>query len=170
MPLLSGLRVARSSIHGYGVITTRAFARGEIVVEGDGVQYAEDADFDDTYALVLPGWDATGSDDPDAPQVYFDLTDQTRWINHACAPNTEIDSRYDAERGTVRAWWVATRDLAVGEELTYDYAFVGALAEPCACGAPTCRGLIVDDDPEELAEVPEALRAHLRIAPVRAAG
>lgn len=170
MPLLSGLRVARSSIHGYGVITTRPFARGEILVEGDGVQYSEDADFDDTYALVLPGWDATGGDDDDAPQVYFDLTDQTRWINHACAPNTEIDSRYDHERGTVRAWWVATRDLAVGEELTYDYAFVGALAEPCACGAPTCRGLIVDADPDELAAVPEPLRAHLRIDPVRAAG
>jgi hypothetical protein len=33
----------------------------------------------------------------------------------------------------------------------------------CACGAPTCRGLIVDTDPEELVEVPEHLRHLLRI-------
>ena len=169
MPLLSGLRVTHSSIHGYGVVTTRRFARGEIVVEGDGVLYREDDDFDDTYALVLPGWDATGHDDPEAAPVYFDLTDQTRWINHACDPNTEIDSRYDHERGAVRAWWVATRDIEIGEELTYDYAFVGALAQPCACNTPACRGLIVDHDPEELAAVPEELRHHLRPAAGRAA-
>jgi hypothetical protein len=170
MPLLPGLRVTRSSIHGYGVVTTRRFAQGEIVVYGEGVTYRADDDFDDTYALVLPGWGPDGDDDPDAPEVYFDLVDQTRWINHACEPNTEIDSRFDHERGQLLAWWVATRDIEPGEELTYDYAFIGALAEPCACGTAACRGLIVDHDPEELAEVPEHLRGHLRIAPARAAG
>lgn len=169
MPHLTGLRVTHSAIHGYGVITTRRFAKGEIVLEGDGVLYREDDEFDDTYALVLPGWGADGGDDPDAPAVYYDLIDQTRWINHSCEPNTEIDSRYDHERGALRAWWVATRDLEPGEELTYDYAFVGALAQPCACGAPTCRGLIVDADPEELAAVPEELRGHLRVPAGRAA-
>ncbi|MBK7074200.1 MAG: SET domain-containing protein-lysine N-methyltransferase [Myxococcales bacterium] len=169
MPHLTGLRVTHSAIHGYGVITTRRFAKGELVLEGDGVLYREDDEFDDTYALVLPGWGADGGDDPDAPAVYYDLIDQTRWINHSCEPNTEIDSRYDHERGALRAWWVATRDLEPGEELTYDYAFVGALAQPCACGAAACRGLIVDADPEELAAVPEELRGHLRLAAGRAA-
>ena len=169
MPHLSGLRVTHSSIHGYGVITTRRFAKGEFVLEGDGVLYRADDEFDDTYALVLPGWGTDGGDDPDAAEVYYDLIDQTRWINHSCEPNTEIDSRYDHERGALRAWWVATRDLEPGEELTYDYAFVGALAQPCACGTPSCRGLIVDDDPEELAAVPEELRGHLRRPAGRAA-
>ena len=162
MPHLTGLRVTHSAIHGYGVITTRRLAQGEALLEGDGVLYRGDDEFDDTYALVLPGWGADGGDDPDAPEVYYDLIDQTRWINHSCEPNTEIDSRYDHERGALRAWWVATRDLEAGEELTYDYAFVGALAQPCACGAASCRGLIVDDDPEELAAVPDELRGHLR--------
>jgi SET domain len=170
MPLLSGLRVARSSIHGYGVITTRRFVRGERVVEGDGVLYREDDDFDDTYALVLPGSSVNGDDDPELPEVYFDLIDQTRWINHACAPNTEIDSQFDVERKHMRAWWVATRDLEIGEELTYDYAFVGRLAEPCACGAHSCRGLIVDDDPAELADIPDAMRPYLRVPSSQATG
>ena len=58
MPLCDGLRVVKSGIHGYGVVTTRPFARGELVCFGDGVLYPEDADFDDTYALILPGEDS----------------------------------------------------------------------------------------------------------------
>ena len=54
MPLLDGLRVVSSRIHGYGVVATRPFRAGEIICYGDGVLYAADADFDDTYALVLP--------------------------------------------------------------------------------------------------------------------
>ena len=55
MPLLDGLRVVLSKIHGYGVVTTRPFKAGELVIYGDGVLYTADAEFDDTYALILPG-------------------------------------------------------------------------------------------------------------------
>jgi hypothetical protein len=159
MPLLDGLRVVASSIHGYGVVTTRAFAQGEIICYGDGVLYREDAEFDDTYALVLPGEDSGLGD-----QFFWDLVDQTRWFNHACDPNTEVLSRWDRDHETVRAWWVAVRDIALGEEITYDYAFVAEVAEPCSCGAASCRGLIVDPDPAELAKLPEHLRQMLRNA------
>jgi len=161
MPIVSGLVVVRSAIHGYGVVTQRPFARGEVVIHGEGILYAEDDVFDDTYALVLPTDDLPGMT---GEHVYYDLVDQTRWINHSCEPNTEIESAMDPATGKPAAWWVATRDIAVGEELVYDYAFVGALAEPCGCGAATCRGLIVDSSAEELAAVPEHLRHHLRIA------
>lgn len=158
MPLLDGLRVVRSSIHGYGVVTTRPFTAGELVCFGDGVLYDEDADFDDTYALILP----VDDDDPDGTQVFWDLADQTRWFNHSCEPSAEVLTRY--ADGTVRAWWVALRDLAVGEEITYDYGFAAECAEPCLCGAPTCRGVIVDDDPAVQAELAPAMKALLRSA------
>ena len=162
MPPVDGLRVAHSKIHGYGLMTTRAFRAGEILMYADGVIYPEDAKFDDTYALVLPAeLDVDGNE---APSMYFDLADQSRWINHSCEPNTEVESTWDPKTTTLQAWWVAKRDLVAGEELTYDYAFVGHLAVPCACGMPGCRGLIVDTDPEELAAVPEELRPLLRIA------
>lgn len=164
VPPAPGLTVVISSIHGYGLRADRRFERGELVIEGDGVTYDAEADFDDTYALVLPGHDGAGGDDVDGPPVYFDLVDQTRWINHSCAPSCAVESKWDAETGTVRAWWVAARTIEPGEELSYDYAFVGALAEPCNCGAPSCRGLIVDPDPEELAAVPPPLRHLLRLA------
>ncbi|MDX2087546.1 MAG: SET domain-containing protein-lysine N-methyltransferase [Kofleriaceae bacterium] len=157
MPLLDGLRVVHSKIHGYGVIATRPIKEGEIIVYGDGVLYLEDAEFDDTYALVVPGEDSGKGD-----LLFWDLACQTRWINHSCDPNSEVCSRWDHENDTLVAWWVALRDISIGEELTYDYAFNADVAEPCACGAPTCRGVIVDVDPENLARLSPELRARLR--------
>jgi hypothetical protein len=154
MPVLDGLRVVMSAIHGYGVVTTRPFHKGELVCPGDGVQYREDDDFDDTYALILDG--------EHGETVLWDLVDQTRWLNHSCDPNSEVLSRWDPEAKLIRAWWVAVRDIAVGEEITYDYAFAPEVAEPCHCGAPACRGLIVD--PQLVDQVPEQLRRLVRIA------
>jgi hypothetical protein len=159
MPLLDGLKVIASSIHGYGVITTRPFAKGETICFGDGVLYRPEDDFNDTYALVFDG-----EDSPHPDRYFWDLVCQTRWFNHSCDPNSEVQNRWDHAANTCVAWWVALRDIPVGEEITYDYAFVGDVAEPCACGATTCRGLIVDPDPVELAKVPEHLRRLLRLA------
>ena len=163
MPLLEGLRVVNSKIHGYGGVTTRPFAKGEVICYGDGVLYKADDDFDDTYSLIMPG-----EDSPSGEPLFWDLVCQTRWFNHSCEPNSEVNSKWDPEANTIRAWWVALRDISVGEEITYDYAFTAEVAEPCACGAATCRGLIVDDDPENLAKLPDHLREHLRV-PTRAA-
>lgn len=40
----------------------------------------------------------------------------------------------------------ALRPIAIGEEITYDYAFPPDLAEPCQCGSSNCRGLIMEED------------------------
>ncbi len=164
-----GLVVVHSKIHGYGLVTRRRFAAGEPVVAGDGVIYQDGDEFDDTYALVLPAVDNDPAADEDAV-IFYDLVDQTRWINHSCAPNTRVEGRWDPEAGITRTAWVALRDIEVGEELFYDYAFAAEVAEPCNCGAAACRGLIVD--PDELDEIPEPLRHHLRdvAAPLASAG
>ncbi|MEJ7599647.1 MAG: SET domain-containing protein-lysine N-methyltransferase [Kofleriaceae bacterium] len=163
MPLLDGLRVVHSKIHGYGVVTTRPFKRDEVVCHGDGVLYDADAEFDDTYALILPG------EDPEGDPVFWDLACQTRWFNHSCDPNSEVMSDWDHEANTMRAWWIALRDIPVGEEITYDYAFAAEVAEKCACGAQQCRGLIIDDDPENIAQLRDELKPHLRQVGTRAA-
>lgn len=164
MPPLDGLKVIRSPIHGYGVITLRPIREGEVIVYGDGIPYHEDDDFDDTYALVMYSGDEGPDDEPD---MLLDLTDQTRWINHSCDPNAEVDTLWDPIAETGQAWWVALRDIAPGEELTYDYAFSAHLAEPCACGSSRCRGLIVDES--EIEQVPAKYR-HLIKRPRRRAG
>ncbi len=160
MPIVSGLVVRRSPVHGYGVVAQRRFMTGEVLIHAEGFIYGEDEVFDDTYALVLPTDDLPGIA---GSFIYYDLVDQSRWINHSCEPNTEVESAIDSGTGLPIAWWIASRDIEPGEELFYDYAFVGSVAEPCGCGAPTCRGLIVDPDPVELAAIPEPLRPHLRL-------
>lgn len=159
MPLLDGLRVVRSKIHGYGVVTTRPFVAGELVCFGDGVLYDDQTEFDDTYALILPGEDSGISD-----TLFWDLACQTRWFNHSCDPNSEVCSKWDREAQTIRAWWVALRDIPVGEEITYDYGFAAEVAEPCYCGAASCRGVIVEDAPEVIAQLSEPMKKLLRVA------
>ena len=68
-----------------------------------------------------------------------------RFINHSCAPNCE------AINDKQRIYIEAIRDIAEGDELTYDYAYERDGTEDeewenlyvCKCGAPTCRGTIL---------------------------
>ena len=131
MPKLKGMHVVLSGIHGYGVIATRTFKRGEVVSDVDGVLRHEDEDFDDTYSLYCDG------------TYYFDMTDQNRWINHSCDPNCRVVCDID-ENGNGWAQIIAVRKIKPGEEFSYDYAFTAELAEPCNCGTKKCRGWIVD--------------------------
>jgi len=64
-------------------------------------------------------------------------------VNHSCDPNCETDE----EDGRV---YISTlRDLAPGEELTYDYwLYDGDDDAPCYCGSKDCRGSMYS--PEEL--------------------
>jgi SET domain-containing protein len=58
------------------------------------------------------------------------------FINHCCDPNCETE---EDEEG--RVWIVALRDIAAGEELTYDYyLYDGDGEEPCFCRSRHCRG------------------------------
>lgn len=63
-----------------------------------------------------------------------------RLINHSCKPNCQAET----VRG--RIWIVAKRDLAAGEELTFDYGFPYKEwpLHPCRCGAQGCVGYIVN--------------------------
>jgi hypothetical protein len=170
MGRLEGLEVVRSRIHGYGVVACRAFAKGELVCYGDGVLWRDHEEFDDTYALILSTADVAPGEaaEPGEPRpLFWDLADQTRWLNHSCAPNSVVIARWHPERATVTAWWTALRDIAPGDEVTYDYAFSAHVAEPCDCGAATCRGVIVD--PDEIDQLSPELRARLR-DPARRAG
>ena len=66
------------------------------------------------------------------------------FLNHSCAPNCETDE----VRG--RVWIKAIRDIAPGEELTYDYNLYDGDDDEaaCNCGAATCRKSMYS--PEEL--------------------
>ena len=61
-------------------------------------------------------------------------------VNHSCEPNAGL-------RGDRTI--VAMRDIAAGEEITYDYAMSDGSPYDefvCCCGAPACRGNVTGDD------------------------
>ena len=71
----------------------------------------------------------------------------SRWINHACEPNCEADETPEG-----RVFIKALRPIAPGEELFFDYRLVIderytaklKKAYACRCGAPNCRGTMLD--------------------------
>lgn len=63
---------------------------------------------------------------------------KSRFINHSCQPNTEMQ-KWTTD-GETRIGIFASRDIKIGEELTYDYQFVQFGADQdCHCGADGCR-------------------------------
>lgn len=65
--------------------------------------------------------------------------DPSLLMNHSCDPNTWFVSD---------SAMVARRDIAAGEEITYDYATseTEQLGVRCRCGSPRCRAIVRDDD------------------------
>ena len=62
------------------------------------------------------------------------------WMNHSCTPNCGMSGQVIV---------VAMRDIAVGEELTYDYAMSDGSDYDefeCACGTAACRGKVTGND------------------------
>ncbi|MFO1434944.1 MAG: SET domain-containing protein-lysine N-methyltransferase [Gammaproteobacteria bacterium] len=66
------------------------------------------------------------------------------YVNHSCDPNAGI-------KGQI--FLVAMRDIAVGEEITFDYAMAlhRSPGNPpykfsCECGSSRCRGEVTDED------------------------
>jgi hypothetical protein len=125
------------------LVATRGFRTDDLIADVDGVQLRRSELQNDDYCLLI-------TDD-----LFFDMVDQTRWINHSCDPNCEIEADV-GDDGRVWARLVAVRDIAIGEELTYDYAFASQFAIPCHCGTSDCRGLIIDPDELPLLNAPAA--------------
>jgi SET domain-containing protein len=138
-------RVRRSKIHGLGVIASRDIPSGTRIIEyvGERITKSESERRDEARAARA----ASGGDGC----VYIfelnkhhDLDGHMSWntarlINHSCDPNCE------SEKPRGRIWITARRDIAAGEELTFDYGFdvENWREHPCRCGSPKCVGYIV---------------------------
>lgn len=118
---------------GHAVIAARPFAAGETILEffGERLTAAEltgDHDFAE-HCLQI------GADLFLGPSGLVD-----DYVNHSCEPNCGL-------RFGERFFLFALRDIAVGEEITYDYS-TSCTEEDwemrCLCGAAACRGRIAD--------------------------
>ena len=140
------IEVRESPIHGTGVFAARRIPKGTRVIEylGDRITHKE---ADDRYE----------DHDPNDNHTFLFIVDRrtvidagvggnaARFINHSCDGNCEsvIQER--------RVFIEATRDIAKGEELGYDYEIGREKDDPenvdeifaCRCGSPKCRGTML---------------------------
>ncbi len=139
-------QVRRSGVHGKGMFALAPLANGEVVIEytGEVITWREalrrhphdPADPDHTFYFHI-----------DAKHVIDAKVggNSARWINHACDPNCEADEQDG------RIFITALREIAPGEELSYNYGLVIDQRHTpklkkqfeCRCGSAHCRGTML---------------------------
>ncbi|HTX41922.1 MAG TPA: SET domain-containing protein-lysine N-methyltransferase [Acidobacteriaceae bacterium] len=142
-----GLIIRSSAIHAAGCYTTDPIRKGTQVVEYTGPRISkEEADekYENSPTTYLFGV-GDGS-------TVIDGHGTAMFINHSCDPNCET------EETDGRVWIVAIRNIAAGEELTYDYYLYDGDEDEarCNCGAENCRKSMYS--PEELRRRAKAAR------------
>ena len=147
------IEARRSEIHGNGVFAIAPIAKGERIVRYKGTLRTHD-EVDAEY----------GEQEEDGHTFLFTLNDEyvidanvggnvARWITHSCAPNCEAVVEED-DKGRPhkdKVFIEAIRDIAPGEELTYNYGItLDERHTPklkklwgCRCGAPGCTGTML---------------------------
>lgn len=146
-PVNEWMELRQSSIHGLGAFALQDIPKGTRIIEytGEKIDNAEaDRRYDDdamemhhTFLFILNS------------KTCIDAAfegNEARFINHSCNPNAE------AVVGRAHIWIHALKKIPAGAEITYDYAFEDddkyTLDDyrryACRCGAPNCRGTIVD--------------------------
>ena len=86
----------------------------------------------------------------------------SRFINHACAPNCELQ-KWNV-KGLTHIGIMAVCDIPAGTPLSYDYQFATNEERKfaCHCGAPTCRGTLAPKEHLTEDQEMEALRTGSR--------
>lgn len=145
IPLEDRLAARRSHIHGWGLFTKRDVAKdgmiveyvGEIVRQCIGDKREREYEKSNVGSCYMFRLDL---------QRIVDATRigcMARFMNHSCKSNAyakviTVETDLGQDKKIVV---LANRDIAAGEEITYDYKFPvedGSLR--CTCGAPNCIG------------------------------
>ena len=118
------IEIRDSQIQGRGVYAARAFNAGEIVLSWD-LSHTIPSD----QLTTLPEDERRYTHPLDEHRTLI-VQAPERFVNHSCAPNTEVREFCD----------VAIRRIEVGEEITSDYGDEGAAVSfECKCGSDKCR-------------------------------
>jgi hypothetical protein len=142
------MELRQSGIHGLGAFAVRDIPKGTRVIEYTGERISnaeadrraeEDEKRGDHHTFLFIVSSRTCVD------AAFD-GNEARFINHSCAPNCETGIWGS------RIWISAAQRIPAGTELTYDYMYdddpeyteEDLRYYKCECGAPNCRGTMVD--------------------------
>lgn len=130
--------VRGSTIQGHGAFASRPIKNGETVAEYCGIrlpkaqsQVRQEAG--NSFIFIIDDETDIDGDVPWNP---------ARFLNHSCEPNCE------AVWDEARIFILARQDIAVGEELTFNYGYdvEEYMDYPCRCGARGCVGYMVAEE------------------------
>jgi uncharacterized protein len=140
--------IRRSRIHGRGLFARRLIRKGTRLIEYLG-EKIDKAESNRRGLELFEKSKATGG----ASVYIFELDDHVdldgnfewnhaRLCNHSCEPNCEVVNEDN------RLYLYALREIARGEELSFDYGYdiEHFLDHPCRCGSKECAGYIVRKD------------------------
>ena len=147
MSTTTAFEIRESPVSGKGAFALRTICKGERFIEyvGERITHDEaDLRYDDETMGVHHTFLFTVSS-----RTVIDAShggNDSRFINHSCEPNCE------AEIARSRVFIFALRDIAAGEELSYDYAYQRSGEETerdeelyrCLCGVADCRGSLME--------------------------
>ena len=130
----SGLIIRSSDIHAAGCYATRSFRNGQRICEYDGSRMSKqeaDKRYEERSVTYLFGYGEKNE--------VIDGFGAAMFMNHCCEPNCETEEEEE------RIYVVALRDIALGEELVYEYNLwdSGDSDQDCFCGKPACRGTML---------------------------
>ena len=129
------VRVGTSSIAGQGLFAAQEIRQGTKILRYSGEKITHEESHRRLAAgnVYIFGLDERYAIDGSTPK------NTARFINHSCDPNCHT------EQFGHTIWIVAIRDIAAGEELTYNYGYEvdDEPVEPCHCGAKNCCGYIL---------------------------
>lgn len=121
-----GFELRTSPQKGEGIFATKAFTTDEIVMEGKIEKILKE---NNSHASQI------------GINKYILHAGLISKVNHSCGPNCGIRVNEDGAHD-----FVARRDIAIDEEITFDYAMrnygVDYFPPKCMCGSPLCRGTI----------------------------
>ena len=144
-PLESRLTAKRSHIHGWGLFTKYDLPKHSMIIEYMGETVRQAVADKRERAYEMSGLGSCYMFRLDAKRIVDATTIgcMARFMNHCCQPNAyakiiTVETEKCLEKKIVV---FASRDIAAGDEITYDYKFPvedGSLK--CTCGAPNCIG------------------------------
>ncbi len=118
--------IIKQTEKGRGVFATRKFAQGETVVVGMQIEEVPERTI---YSFQMDF------------NLYVNLDEPARVINHSCDPNTGVRNNQFGGYDFVALW-----DIEAGDEITWDYEtteYESIAVSQCLCGSLYCRGKIL---------------------------
>jgi hypothetical protein len=141
--------VKGSNIHNKGVFAKKDTPKGTKIIEYVGEKITKK----ESEKRIHKQYEKAEKNNKEGENYIFDLNKKydidgnvpwniAKYINHSCNKNCEVENIDD------ELWFISTRNIKKGEEITFNYGFDYKDHKdfPCKCGSKNCIGYILAEE------------------------